>query len=139
VLEIVGGLLVFIISPALVQNVAAYFTAEELGQDPHDFIAASVLHWANVYATGPHQLFIALYLLVHGIVKAGLVIGLLRGRLWAYPASLIIFGLLIVYQLYLFILGQSLAVAALTFFDFVVVYLIWREYGIIKAHQARNA
>ncbi len=135
VLEIIGGLLVLVISPEFVQNVAAYFTAEELGQDPHDFIATHMLQWANVYASGSHQLFAALQLLSHGIVKLVLVIGLLRNKLWAYPAALIVFGLFVVYQIYLYTFNHSLAIAALTLFDLVVMYFVYREWRVVKSHQ----
>lgn len=135
VLEIAGGLLVLVISPEFVQDVAAYFTAEELGQDPNDFIATHILQWANIYAVGSHQLFAAAYLLSHGIVKLVLVIGLLKNKLWAYPSALIVFGLFVVYQIYLYVLNHSLAVAALTLFDLAVMYLIWREWRIVRLHR----
>ncbi len=138
VLETVGGALVLVISPEFIQNVATYFTAEELGQDPNDFIASHILQWANVYVTGNHQLFVALYLLSHGIVKLVLVVGLLRNRLWAYPAALIVFGLFALYQVYLYTFNHSLAVDALTLFDFVVMYFIWREWYIVREHRQES-
>ncbi len=139
VLEIVGGLLVLVIPPEFVQNIAAYFTSEELGQDTNDFVATHLLQLANLYASGNHQLFVALYLLSHGIVKIILVIGLLKNKLWAYPSALIVFGLFILYQLYLLSHKLSLAMVALTFFDFVVMYLVWREYRIVRSHEHQTA
>lgn len=138
VLEIVGGLLVLVISPDFVQDVATYFTAEELGQDPHDFVATHIQHFADIYATGPHQLFAAAYLLSHGVVKLALVIGLLRNKIWAYPASLAVFSLFIAYQVYLFIIQPSLGIAALTLFDLIVLYFVWREWRIVRAHQGKR-
>src|SRR3989344_2931040 len=108
VLEIVGGFLALLIPPALVQNITAYFTAAELGQDPGDFVATHLRQLAEHYAAGGHT-FIALYLLSHGIVKIILVIGLLQNRAWAYPASLIVFGLFVVYQTYLLIHHPTVA------------------------------
>lgn len=136
-LEIVGGVLVLLIPPSLVQDITAYFTNAELGQDPDDFIATHILHWADVYATGPHQLFVAAYLLSHGIVKIVLVIGLLKNWPRAYPASLIVFGLFALYQIYLLTHKLSLGMIALTIFDFVVMYFIWREWQIVKAHHGQ--
>jgi uncharacterized membrane protein len=42
----------------------------------------------------------AFYLLSHGLVKVLLVAGLLREKLWAYPASLIVLSAFIAYQTY---------------------------------------
>ncbi len=139
VLEMVGGALVLLIPPSLVQDVAAYFTNEELGQDPDDFIATHILHWADVYAAGPHQLFIAAYLLSHGIIKIVLVIGLLKSWPKAYPASLIVFGLFTLYQVYLLTHKFSLGMAALAIFDVIVMYFIWREWQIVKSHHGHQA
>ena len=137
ILEISGGLLVLLIHPAFVRKVAEYFTAEELGQDPNDFIASHLRTFAEQYAAVGHHLFAAFYLLSHGIVKFILVIGLLKGKLWSYPASLAVFGLFILYQTYLFIGDRSWTVAALTLFDLVVMYFVWREWKIVEAHQAQ--
>lgn len=134
VLELVGGALALLVPPEFIRDVAAYFTNEELGQDPHDFVATHILQLANVYATGGHQLFAALYLLSHGAVKLVLVVALLKNKLWAYPAALVVFGLFILYQGYLFILEQSVGIALITIFDFIVMWFVWREYRVVKAH-----
>ena len=133
-LEIIGGTLVLLVPPTFIQHIAVYFTKEELGEDPNDFIANHLLHAAQQYAVGG-ELFAALYLLSHGVVKFGIVAGLLRGKLWAYPTALVVFGLFAAYQAYLFFLGHSVALAALTVFDLVVMWFIWREYQIVRTRR----
>lgn len=135
VLELAGGTLVLLIPPALVQGVAAYFTAAELGQDPDDFIATNIMHWADLYAAGAHPTFIALYLLSHGVVKLAVVIGLLKNWPRAYPTALAVFGLFTAYQIYLLTHRISPGMVVLTIFDFAVLYLIWREWRIVTEHH----
>jgi uncharacterized membrane protein len=77
--------------------------------------------------------FVGFYLLTHGSVKLGLVIGLLKGRMWAYPSSLAVFGIFVLYQTYLFTLNHSPAVVLLTLFDLIVIWSVWREYQIVRA------
>jgi len=43
-----------------------------------------------------------------------LVIGLLKGQMWAYPNSLAAFGIFVLYQTYLFALNHSPTVVLLT-------------------------
>ncbi|MBI3677968.1 MAG: DUF2127 domain-containing protein [Proteobacteria bacterium] len=134
-LEIVGGALALLIPPSAITALASYLTQGELTEDPNDFIATHLLAWANSFAVRGH-LFAGLYLLSHGIVKSVLVVGLLRNRLWAYPASLVVFGLFVLYQMYLYTLNHASLLIALTLFDFVVMWLIWREYAIVRSHRA---
>lgn len=79
-------------------------------------------------------LFVALYLLSRGIIKCGLVWALLKNKLWAYPAALVVLGLLLVYQGYEIAQKGSIFVIAISLFDIVVMYLIWREWTIVKQH-----
>lgn len=48
------------------------------------------------------QKFASMYLLSHGIIKALLIAGLLRQKLWYYPAAIIVFVSFILYQLHRF-------------------------------------
>ena len=72
---------------------------DELIEDRHDWIATHLLEFARTFSVAEHH-FYAFYLLSHGVVKAVLVVGLLREKLWAYPASFAVFGAFIAYQLY---------------------------------------
>ncbi len=80
--------------------------------------------------------FYAFYLLSHGVVKLALVAELLRNKLWAYPASLIVLGLFILYQIYRFYYTQSVGLVVLTVFDLIVMVLIWHEYGLMRRHHS---
>ena len=69
------------------------------------------------------------------MVKLALVIGLLKGKLWSYPASLIVLGLFIVYQLYRFSYTHGAGLIVLTILDVVVMGLIWHEYRLMRRHM----
>jgi uncharacterized membrane protein len=80
-------------------------------------------------------LFVAFYLLSRGIVKCGLIWALLRNVLWAYPASLVVLGVLVLYQFYEIAKAGSVFVIGITIFDLFVIYFIWREWQIVKRHK----
>jgi uncharacterized membrane protein len=125
--ELVGGLLLLFATPGSIHHLVAVLTQGELSEDPNDVIARYLLHTADGL-TGSAVLFGAVYLLLHGAVKVGLVIALLLNKLWAYPCMIIVLLIFIGYQLYRIVLQPSLGLVALTVFDAVIVVLTWREY-----------
>jgi len=126
-LELVGGVLLLVVSPAAIKGIVRTLTVGELSEDPHDLIATRLLHTAGGL-TGAGLTFGAVYLLIHGVVKVTLVIALLRNQLWAYPWMITVLLAFIAYQIYLIILSPTPGLVALTAFDVFIVVLTWREY-----------
>jgi len=126
-LEIIGGTILLFVRPHTIQQWARTLTQHELSQDPHDFIARHILHSAGQLTHGSTA-FAAIYLLSHGIAKLVLVVAVLRGELWAYPALIALLGAFIAYQLYRLYYHLTIGLSLLTVFDAFVVWLTWREY-----------
>ena len=137
-LEVVGGLLLLLVSPATIADVARALTQHELSEDPHDFLATHLLH-ATGTLTGSALTFGAVYLLSHGLVKIVLVAALLRNQLWAYPALIVFLIVFIVYQLYRMTYAPSVGLAGLTVFDAIVTWLTIREYQRQRALRRKPA
>jgi uncharacterized membrane protein len=119
VIEIAGGLALYLFSTDAIAR-----WLEEI--DPHSWLAR--------YFPLSEQHFYAFYLLSHGLLKAALVIGLLREKLWAYPASFAVFGGFIAYQLYRYSYTHEIALIALSVFDLFVIYLAAHEYRLLRKH-----
>jgi uncharacterized membrane protein len=90
--------------------------------------------WLQRHFPASEQQFFAFYLLSHGLIKAVLVVGLLREKLWAYPASIAVFGLFIAYQLYRYSWTHDIALIALSVFDLFVIALAVHEYRLLRKH-----
>ena len=131
-LETVLGLLLMFTD--VVNDVIETLVRNELLDDPNDFLATHIQPYVNI--NPKTQLFAALYLLSHGLVKGVLVVGLLRNKLWAYPASLVVFTLFILYQVVRWFSTHSIFLVGLTLFDLVVMWLIWHEWQ--RARRARG-
>ncbi len=130
-LECAGGVLFALVGNATMAQWVNRMTQQELLEDPQDVIAthlAALAHGLSASTQG----FYAFYLLSHGVLKLLLVAGLLLNRLWAYPVSICVFGLFIVYQLYRFSYTHASGLVALTILDVVVVVLIWHEYRLVR-------
>ncbi|WP_111721486.1 DUF2127 domain-containing protein [Homoserinimonas sp. OAct 916] len=129
VLELIGGILLLIVSPAQIGAIVRFLTQHELSEDPHDLIANTLLHFAGSLSLSA-TVFGAIYLLLHGLVKVVLVSALLRGRLSAYPWMIAFLLAFILYQGYQIFMSFSWGLTLLTAFDIFFLYLTWREYRI---------
>ena len=137
-LECVGGIAIGLIGTDTVSRLVNVLTQEELVEDPKDFLATHLLAWAQGFSVETKH-FYAFYLLSHGVVKLFLVAGLLRNKLWAYPVSLVVLGLFIVYQLYRFSYTHDAGLIVLSVFDIVVMWLIWHEYRVVRRFGSLEA
>jgi uncharacterized membrane protein len=135
VIETIAGFALLFIGHAQLGAIVTFFTREELLEDPHDTIANYLTHGFQTFS-GASQRFGALYLLVHGVVKMALVVGLLRNRLWAYPAAIAVFTALGLYQTYYVVVDRSLLLTVLTILDVIIIFLTWHEYRYRKQHPA---
>jgi uncharacterized membrane protein len=133
--ECAGGVLLWVISTKTIVGWVNWLSMQELIEDPHDFVATHLLEMAQHFTVGTKN-FYTYYLVSHGLVKIVLIAGLLMEKLWAYPASLVVLGLFILYQVYRFSYTHSLGLVALTLFDLLVLVLIWHEYRLVRRHLA---
>ncbi|HZQ47096.1 MAG TPA: DUF2127 domain-containing protein [Verrucomicrobiae bacterium] len=127
ILEAIFGVALFFTSQTLIRDLVAKLVHRELLEDPDSSIARWLAHLFNHLPIGM-QHFAAAYLLAHGLVKLGLVAGLLCGKLWAYPIALVVLSLFVCYQAYRFCHTHSIGLALLSAFDIIIIILIWQEY-----------
>jgi uncharacterized membrane protein len=135
IIEIVGGTLFLILAhvPNSLPDLIASFSQEALISDKDDIVSRFLFDVAHQLSVSS-ELFAGYYLLSHGLVKIILVIALLKNKLWAYPWSLGVLGVFILYQLYRFTFTHALGLILLTIFDLFVMWLIWKEYRIVRKH-----
>jgi uncharacterized membrane protein len=133
IIEIVGGILLLVIPVDVITDSLAWLSQGEFLESPHDIVANYLMHLSAQLSIST-TLFAGLYLLSHGLIKIVLVFGLLKNKLWAYPWSIVVLGLFIAYQVYRYTFTHSIALVLLTIFDLFVMWLVWKEYRIVKKH-----
>jgi uncharacterized membrane protein len=110
-----------------------------------DFNANSFLvAWGEHYIgrlSDVAQDFVAWYFLSHGVIKLMVVVCLLRGWIWAYPFSLVVFAGFMGFQTWEFFTGShSWFYIFLDVFDAFVIWLALNEWrhaqGLRKAGKA---
>ncbi len=138
VAEIIGGVLLLVISPHVLERVTSALTSSTLKHHPNEWWAKYIAHGGYNLAHNS-RLFGGLYLLSHGVVKLAVIIGVLKQKLWAYPALIIVFIGFIIYQIWDVLHKFSLGMTLLTVFDsFIVVltYFEWQKHKRRHAHKA---
>ena len=127
VLETIGGVLLFFISPKQIHSIIQRITQHELSKDHRDIIANYLLN-STTHLTKGTTSFAAMYLLWHGVVKIGLVAALMLKRKWAYPAAIAAFTIFLLYQIYRYSHTHSPELIVLSILDVFVIILTWLEY-----------
>lgn len=135
VLEIGAGIITMLIKPQTVLNIADLLTADELAENPHDFIASHLAAYAHQLAFAPH-LLIGIFVLADGLVKLLVVVLLLKEKIWAYPLAIGVLAFFAIYEGVRFLHTQSPLLIALIVFDIIIIWLVWREYAVVRSHLA---
>lgn len=129
--EIVGGALMFFLTPNRLSTLTRFLTKHELSEDPRDMVANFLLNLSSSFSIST-QHFAEFYLMSHGIIKCILILLLWRRKLWAYPLTIVSLILFIAYQIYRYTLTQSVFLILLTIFDAIMIALTYLEYKNLK-------
>ncbi len=130
-LEIVGGVLLYLVSPAQINSIVRMLTQHELSEDPHDLLAGYLLQAAQHLSVAV-QIFASVYLVWHGIVKVSLVIALLQKRFWANPAAIVALCFFLSTNLYRYAHTRSAWLLVLKVVDVFVIVITWLEYKRLR-------
>ena len=136
-IEIIGGFFALIIGHYTLLKLMLYVTQDELSEDPNDVLAQTLVGSAHYFSIST-QYFTALYLLSHGLVKALLVLGLLKKKAWCYPLAAVVFGFFVAFRLFRYSHTHSLWLLAITGMDLMIIALVLHAYWHLR-HPVRNA
>jgi uncharacterized membrane protein len=140
ILEIIGGSLLFFITPHFINHWATKITHGELTTDPHDFFANFILnsaHHLSVHSTT----YAAIYLLTHGVIKLVALAAVLKDKFWGYPLLIVVLMTFITYQTIQLANHLTYGLLLLNIFDTFILVLTaieWRK-RIIKYEQEHNS
>jgi uncharacterized membrane protein len=135
VLEMAGGVLIFYITPEHTQRIVRALTENELPGAAHNLIRQHLVPAVQHASTGS-KTFAAIYLLGHGVIKLGLVAGLLLKKRVAYPVAIVAFAVFLVYQLVRYIQDASALLLVLSVLDAFVIVMTVLEYRRLEAEHA---
>jgi uncharacterized membrane protein len=131
--EMASGVALYLVAHDSIINFLGRFVTDERLRDPQDWVASTALKAAQSFSLET-QHFYAFYLFTHGLLKLAVVIGLLREKLWAYPACFVVFGAFIAYQLYRYSFTHDFGLVLLSILDAFVIALAVHEYRLLRRH-----
>jgi len=133
-LEIVGGILISIVSNEWLVRLIRDIALPELTEDPDDPLMNYLITLSqNLSSSSQH--WIAIYMLLHGATKLAVVWLLLKQKLWAFPLAVLVFGAFISYEIYSYLHSQSLLMLLIVILDALIIVVIILEYTRLKAKR----
>lgn len=132
--ESLGGI-GLLLTPNLTIIFVGWLALHRLTQTPNEDMAVWVKHAAEVFPMHL-QHFYALYLLAHGALKFTMVLMLARRIVWAYPAAMVVLAGFVIYQGMEFVTRGSIVLLCLALLDSLMIALVYREWGVLKAKAA---
>lgn len=112
-------------------DIFARLMSHELEQDPNDALFQFIYNILEDHSFTVTY-FLAAYLFFWGAIDVVLSLFLLRHKLWAFPVSIVLMTLFIIYEIYRVCHTHSKILLLLIILDSFIIYLIYREYKILS-------
>jgi len=132
-LELISGAAFLFIGKQTFNNLFLRLAQGELLEDPHDRLV-NYLAWLLGQMSVNTKIFVAFYIIFHGALNGFLAVKLWKDKIWAYELTLSLMIVFIAYQLYRLNGNHSLALAVITLFDILFVFITWHEYRYRRQH-----
>ena len=134
-LQLLGGLAVIFLEPGTLGNAYRWLTrflfGKHDGNNPEaDFIRVTA-HSFHISVA----VLVAIYLLVNGIIKVLLVYGLLKEKLWVFPAACAGFGIMFSLELYRLSVHFYWGIFILMCISVFVITMVILEWRKVKAQM----
>jgi uncharacterized membrane protein len=123
----ISGFFILFLSEATLNHWFFRATHGELLEDPNDKLINFLAHAMKDF-TADTKIFVAIYMLIHGLLNIFLAIQLRRDRHWAYIVTICATLLFMIYQVYRISLHHSLFLTFITIYDALFIILAWHEY-----------
>ncbi|WP_051386250.1 DUF2127 domain-containing protein [Actinokineospora inagensis] len=138
VLQLLGGLLLAVVPTTVISGLAnAVITRDMLG-DPNGTLAHHLSRAVRDFGNSGTRVFAIVYLLLHGVVKLGLVLAMVRKIKPAYPVAVLVLAAFVVYEVYRAVHTGSIALPFFAAMDVLVIILVIREYRHLRAERRES-
>ena len=137
--QLVLGIVLIFIPPTLITGLANDVVTRDLLGDPNGTLSTHLQTAAHDFADGTSRTFAIGYLLLHAVIKLGLVAALLRKVLPLYPVAAVVLGAFVVYEIVRAVHTHSIALPIFAAIDVVIIVLVVREYFQLRRERAEAA
>ncbi|MEB3369358.1 DUF2127 domain-containing protein [Saccharopolyspora mangrovi] len=134
--QLAGGVLLIFFPPAALTRIAHGVVTRDLLGPPTGALAGHFEEALHHLADGSARTFVIGYLLVHGLIKLGLVVALLRKEIRWYPVAIAALGLFVLFELVRGVQTHSLVLPLLTVLDIAIIVMVIKEYRELRREPA---
>lgn len=127
VLETIFGAFIIYTNKDVLNRLFVKLTQSEYREDPTDRVLTFLTNYLQHLSTNT-KVFVAIYVLAHGLLNIFLSVQLYREKIWAYQTTLIILVGFLLYQIYRTSVHHSIVLTVLTILDCLFIILLWHEY-----------
>lgn len=136
--ELVAGILLWI-SPQLLHRMLQALLGEAHERHTHTarFVAENIAR-IDADLTKGGIVVVIFFLIMHGVVKIGLVVALFKKWHWAYPWAIGVLGAFLAYQVYVFVKHPTVPMALFSLLDAIIVWLVFKEYREVSRENMQK-
>ncbi|MCX6737932.1 MAG: DUF2127 domain-containing protein [Candidatus Parcubacteria bacterium] len=130
-LRLISGLFLLHLVGTPLADIFYKIMSHELIEDPNDLLIRVIGPLLQNFSFTVNY-FIAVYLVLWGIIDIFLSVNLLKRKKWAFPISIYAIGILVLYEIYRFSYTHSFVLACVIIIDIILIWLIRKEYHKLK-------
>lgn len=131
--ELLVGIFLALPFSRVLQKEIIEFLKEELVEKSDDKIINMLYSFFTGYTMDMNN-FMITYMVFHGLIKLIIVYLLYKNKIWAYPFSVAVLILFVIYQMYKFMTLHSVLLIILTVLDIVLIVFTILEYRKVKSN-----
>ncbi|MEV0697364.1 DUF2127 domain-containing protein [Saccharopolyspora sp. NPDC050389] len=125
--QLIAGVLLIFLSPNTITRLAHAVVTRDLLGPPAGPLAGHFEEALQHFAGG-NRTFVITYLIAHGVIKIGLVIGLMLKIMPLYPVAMAALGLFVVFEVLRAVQTKSVVLPLFAALDVAIIVLVLREY-----------
>ncbi len=134
--QLLAGIVLLFVPPGAMTELADWVATRDLLGDPAGSLSAHLQMAAHNFADGSTRWFAVAYLLIHGVIKLGLVYALLRKIAPAYPLAVVALAAFVVFEVLHAVHTHSVALPIFAALDIVIIVLVIKEYLQLRRERA---
>lgn len=133
--ELVAAVVLALLPALTLQRLVADVLVRDMLWSSHGLVARHLETVTTAFADG-NRAFAVVYLGLHGLLKLGLVVALLRRWLPAYPVAMVVLAAFVGYEVYRAVTHGSLVLPVLAALDALILVLVVREYRLLLRERS---
>lgn len=134
--QLVTGIALMFIPARAITHLVQLAVTRDLFGNHAGWLATHLQAAVQNFTGGSTHTFVIVYLLVHAVIKLGLVVALLRKIAPAYPIAGVALGLFVVFEVLRAIRTHSVILPIFAALDVLIILLVAREYIKLRRERA---